>query len=35
MKVFMNPCGPTGHGKDIPSAITKPTKVKALENQKI
>ena len=35
MKVFVNPCGPTGHGVDIPSAITKPAKVKALERQKI
>ena len=30
MKLFINPVGPTGHGKDIPVAITKPAKVKAL-----
>ena len=35
MKVFMNPCGPTGHGKDIPEAIAKPAKVKGLAGQNI
>lgn len=35
MKLFVNPVGPTGHGKDIPPAITKPTKLKSLEGQNI
>lgn len=35
MKMFMNPAGPTGHGVNIPEAITKPTKVKALEGHNI
>ena len=35
MKLFVNPCGPTGHGLDIPSSITRPTKVKGVEGQKI
>ena len=35
MKLFVNPVGPTGHGKDIPKVISKPTKVKALEGHKI
>lgn len=30
LKLFVNPVGPTGHGRDIPSIISKPTKVKAL-----
>jgi hypothetical protein len=30
MKLFINPVGPTGHGKDIPVSITKPAKVRAL-----
>lgn len=35
MKLFINPVGPTGHGRDIPEAITLPTRVKALENENI
>lgn len=35
MKIFVNPVGPTGHGKDIPRVISKPTKVKALEGHNI
>jgi len=30
MKLFVNSVGPTGHGKDIPSIINKPAKLKSL-----
>lgn len=30
MRLFVNPVGPTGHGKNVPKIISKPTKVKAL-----
>jgi alpha-tubulin suppressor-like RCC1 family protein len=35
LKLVLNTVGPTGHGKDLPAAITRPTKVKALEGQNI
>ena len=35
LKLFVNPVGPTGHGKNVPPAITKPTKLKSLEEQNI
>ena len=35
MKIFMNPSGPTGHGVDIPSTISKPRRVKGLEGHKV
>lgn len=31
MRLFINPVGPTGHGKDIPKTISKPSKVKGLD----
>ncbi len=35
MRLMVNPAGPTGHGVDIPEAITKPTRVKSLEGHNI
>lgn len=35
MKLFVNEVGPTGHGKDIPSIINKPAKLKSLEGHNI
>lgn len=29
MRLFINPVGPSGHGKDIPEIISRPYKVKA------
>ena len=35
LKLFIHTVGPTGHGKDIPSIISRPTKVKALQGHNI
>ena len=35
LKLFVNSVSPTGHGNNVPPAITKPVKLKSLEGQNI
>ena len=35
LKLFVNSVSPTGHGNNVPPAITKPAKLKSLEGQNI